>query len=646
MKFYWTALLSMFFFFSVSAQRESSRDADSLLRAIAQAKTDTGRILTKCRLSEAYRGNKPDTSFILANEALAESVTIKFNAGEVHSLVALSVLHREKGDLAAALNDGLRALKISEEHHYHYGEIFSLVRIANIYLAVRGSRKAITYLMQADDVLKQSPDDFMWSATHFFLGDAYEQLNELDSALQQIQLVEQRLEIDPVWKVVTKRSRGNIAVKKNELPKAAEYYRASTSLAISEESYRDAATACNSLAVVLKKLKQTDSAIIYAKQGLMYGQMLSYKNRVLAASSLLAELYEEKDPVEAVKYFKIASAAKDSLYGVEKVQQLQTATIKEQERQDEMEAARLAYRNRVRQYMILAGAGVFLIIALILYRNNRQKQKTNRVLETTLTNLRSTQSQLIQSEKMASLGELTAGIAHEIQNPLNFVNNFSEVNGELIDEMQQEMDKGNYPGAKEISKDIKDNEEKIKHHGKRADAIVKGMLQHSRADSGQKEPMDINALADEYLRLTYHGFRAKDSLFSAKVKTDFDTSIGKINIIPQDIGRVLVNLINNSFYAVTEKKKQNGELYEPSVTVKTRKIRAHVEIRVKDNGTGIAQKSLDKIFQPFFTTKPSGQGTGLGLSLAYDIITKGHGGELKVETKEGEGSEFIIQLPG
>ena len=261
-----------------------------------------------------------------------------------------------------------------------------------------------------------------------------------------------------------------------------------------------------------------------------------------------------------------------------------------------------------------------------------------------LAELKSTQTQLIQSEKMASLGELTAGIAHEIQNPLNFVNNFSEVNTELIDEMKVEMDKGNIDDAKAIANDIKENEQKINHHGKRADAIVKGMLQHSRSSSGLKESTDINALADEYLRLAYHGLRAKDKSFNATMKTDYDESIGNINIIPQDIGRVILNLITNAFYVVDEKKKSGLENYEPTVSVSTKKNNGKVEIKVADNGNGIRQKVLDKIFQPFFTTKPTGQGTGLGLSLSYDIV-KAHGGELKVETKEGEGSMFIILIP-
>lgn len=268
--------------------------------------------------------------------------------------------------------------------------------------------------------------------------------------------------------------------------------------------------------------------------------------------------------------------------------------------------------------------------------------------EEALAELQITQRQLIQAEKMASLGELTAGIAHEIQNPLNFVNNFSEVSKELLDEMKEAIEKGDTEEANEIMNDVIQNLEKINHHGKRADGIVKGMLQHSRRSSGVKEPTDINALADEYLRLAYHGLRAKDKSFNAVLKTEFDDTISKINVIPQDIGRVILNLITNAFYAVDEKKKQQPAGYEPAVIVTTRKIStssggASVVVTVKDNGNGIPQQVIDKIFQPFFTTKPTGQGTGLGLSLSYDIV-KTHGGELKVETKEGEGSEFMMVL--
>ena len=291
---------------------------------------------------------------------------------------------------------------------------------------------------------------------------------------------------------------------------------------------------------------------------------------------------------------------------------------------------------------------------LTKYANTLESQVYQRTsdLHKSLIDLQASQNQLIQSEKMASLGELTAGIAHEIQNPLNFVNNFSEVTNELIVELKEEIENGNYEEVKALAKNIEENQLRINYHGKRADAIVKGMLQHSRTNSGQKSPVDVNALVDEFLRLAYHGFRAKDKAFNATLKSDYDKAIEVINVIPQDLGRVILNLINNALYAVNEKRKQTKGEYEPIVTVTTRKTNfketlgniTKLEIVVKDNGIGIPQQILEKIYQPFFTTKPAGQGTGLGLSLSYDII-KAHGGELKVETLENEGSKFLISLP-
>jgi len=312
-----------------------------------------------------------------------------------------------------------------------------------------------------------------------------------------------------------------------------------------------------------------------------------------------------------------------------------------------LETERIKRRNEEEQNRMMAAMKVNLESEV----KQRTAELTNQKeeLQHALSELRSTQAQLVQQEKMASLGELTAGIAHEIQNPLNFVNNFSEVSIELLDELKDEV-LSKLPDdikqeADDIISDITQNLTKINQHGKRADAIVKGMLQHSRTTTGKKEPTDINALADEYLRLSYHGLRAKDKMFNAGMKTSFDENIGKIDAIPQDLGRVLLNLFNNSFYSVAEKKKQNIAGYEPTVTVVTKKLANAVEITVSDNGTGIPQKVLDKIYQPFFTTKPTGQGTGLGLSMSYDIITKGHGGDLKVETAEGEFARFIITIP-
>jgi signal transduction histidine kinase len=384
---------------------------------------------------------------------------------------------------------------------------------------------------------------------------------------------------------------------------------------------------------------------------------------------LIAEIYNKiGQQGNAYRYMKMHHEIRDESDKLDATNRLADARIisiieKSQNKIDaiEKEKEQSMQQNRVQRLWLFSIAGGLLsaiLILFILYRNNKSKQKANTLLnkqkeeieqqkniaENTLAELKVTQNQLIQSEKMASLGELTAGIAHEIQNPLNFVNNFSEVSNELIDEMNEEIEKEDFEEAKAIAADIKQNLEKINHHGKRADAIVKGMLQHSRSSSTTKEPTDINKLADEYLRLAYHGLRAKDKTFNATLNTDFDESIGNIKVFPQDIGRVILNLITNAFYAVTEKKKQHPTGYEPTVTIITKKTGQKVTILVKDNGNGIPKHILDKIFQPFFTTKPTGKGTGLGLSLSYDII-KAHNGELNVETKEQQGTTFTIVLP-
>ena len=380
------------------------------------------------------------------------------------------------------------------------------------------------------------------------------------------------------------------------------------------------------------------------------------RNETIRDYKLLAEVYDKMGDAEKSKEnYKKYISLQDSLLADQRKLSNISFEVEQQINEKELSINQLKSENKISALTRNFSFGIIALVLLlsgVIYYRYKSKQKANAVLEKTLSDLKSTQSQLIQAEKMASLGELTAGIAHEIQNPLNFVNNFSEVNKELLVEMKDGMQKGNYDEAKEIIEDVIGNEEKINHHGKRADAIVKGMLQHSRnSSSAAKEPTDINKLADEYLRLAYHGLRAKDKTFNATMKTDFDKSIGNINVIPQDIGRVILNLITNAFYAVDEKKKLQPENlptgqagYEPTVSVTTRKANDKIEISVSDNGNGIPEAIKEKIFQPFFTTKPTGQGTGLGLSLAYDIV-KAHGGELKVETKEGEGSEFIIQLP-
>lgn len=422
-----------------------------------------------------------------------------------------------------------------------------------------------------------------------------------------------------------------------------------------------------------KAFNQIDSCIFYAKMAIacVDNTIFSYLNTKPAL--MLSELYEKKNADSAVKYLKLYLKTNEVINSTRVTQQLQMKTFEEKQRNLEIDQARKEYRSRIQISLLSGGFLVLLLFAGLLFRNNKHKQRSNQLLqqqkdelETTLKKLSSTQQQLVQSEKMASLGELTAGIAHEIQNPLNFVNNFSEVNHELIAELRselhrvktqylasQQVDIASINEAEAILSDLDNNHQKINHHGKRADAIVKGMLQHSRSSSGQKEPVDINALCGEYLRLSYHarlndytgqGLKAKDSSFQAAFETHFDEAIGKINLLPQDIGRVLLNLLNNAFYAVHERAKKGEAGYSPKVVVRTSREGNMVKISVADNGGGIPESIREKIFQPFFTTKPTGQGTGLGLSLSYDIV-KAHGGRFYVESQQGHGAEFILSLP-
>lgn len=553
------------------------------------------------------------------------------------------------GDYTTALNMSFQILSRFEERNDDYGVMYAYLQLGIALFYSRDIEQAIAYQKRIIPIaIARGNSIELLSLACNNIGSHYEQMNMPDSGLIYAQMaVDYSHEANnPKLIAQALATLGENYITKKEYDSAIPLIK--KSLSISKPLINDTYNltwVLNDFAQVFLETNRNDSARHYARQAIDLAGEKEYKDQLLRAYKYMYKSYEATDTRDSVyKYFKLAIDTKDSLFSDEKSREIQAINFREQIRQQEAEQSKIQLQNKIRTYAMLAGLAVFSIIAFILYRNNSQKQKANMVLETALSNLKSAQTQLIQSEKMAALGELTAGIAHEIQNPLNFVNNFSEVNAELMDELEQEADLGNLQAVKTIAKNIKANEEKINHHGKRADTIVKGMLQHSRASSGQKEPIDINALCDEYLRLSYHGFRAKDKSFNATLTTTYDETIGNISIIPQDMGSVILNLINNAFYAVAEKKKQLEGGYEPYVWISTQKSDGKVLISVKDNGNGIPQKILDKIFQPFFTTKPTGQGTGLGLSLSYDMV-KAHGGELKVETKEGEGAEFLIWLP-
>jgi len=528
------------------------------------------------------------------------------------------------------------------------------MQMANLFIRTGNIDLSIYHFAEAEKIGKESQSHYFLYYLYATMGIAYKNLNKLDSAMLIVQngisLSQQFGYKENVSRLLT--YIGEIHFARGNIDTASRYYYRALHLAIEENNFVSLVMIYFGIAKCLIAQQEKDSSLYYAHKSIeTLNKVGSLAGTVWNPATAYENLYRihkmrhETDSAE--KYMELALRAKDSLYtySVKNSAQAQGLFLQEQIRLKELEKEKIQFRNRVRTYSMLAGIGILLLLAIIFYRNYRQKQRAKIRIEKAYDELKVTQAQLIQQEKMASLGELTAGIAHEIQNPLNFVNNFSEVSSELIEEMKSEIAKGNHEDAKAIVDDVKQNLEKINHHGKRADAIVKGMLQHSRSGSGKKEQTDISVLADEYLRLAYHGSKAKDKNFNAKFESDFDISIGKINIVPQEIGRVILNLINNAFYAVNEKKNQaGGQGYEPTVSVSTKKIGDKVLISVKDNGNGIPKKILDKIFQPFFTTKPTGQGPGLGLSLSYDII-KAHGGEIKVNTKEGEGSEFSIQLP-
>jgi len=617
---------------------------DNLKHQLAIAKDDTSRIKAQAYLCLLYRLGNTDSSLLYGQQALKSARQINYPIGEILALSFMSITMEQMGNLPKALEMAFKALQVGKTNQLENKCEAALNAIGETYIILKDYPKALSYLQKQKSICEANSNIEALAYANKDIAVVFEEMNQLDSAIYYEQLAIQDFRKTGREEPQTYETLGNIKMKSGSPAEAVNFYQKGLQIAIKNNERRASAGAYIKIATFYKNANQPDSGIYYASKGFGESQLISQKKTIQEAAALLSELYEQKDTKESLRYLKIADAYKDSLFGAGNIQAIQILVTQEEEHQKEIEAAKINYQNKLKQYALFAGLGILLLIASILYRNNRQKQKANKVLEGTLTNLKSTQAQLIQSEKMASLGELTAGIAHEIQNPLNFVNNFSEVNKELLAEMTEEIEKGNYEEVKIIAKDVIGNEKKINHHGKRADAIVKGMLQHSRSSTGVKEPTDINALADEYLRLSYHGLRAKDKEFNATMKTDFDETIGNINIIPQDIGRVLLNLYNNAFYAVTEKKKQQLENYEPTVSVSTKRINNKVELTVKDNGNGIPQKVIDKIFQPFFTTKPTGVGTGLGLSLSYDIV-KAHNGEIKVETKEGEGSEFIIQLP-
>ncbi|MEO8108898.1 MAG: ATP-binding protein [Ginsengibacter sp.] len=578
------------------------------------------------------------------------------------------------GNLDTALNALFKSAEIAKRSHLSKSEGNAYEEVANIYSVAKNHQTAMLYYNKAITAMRQSNDSNSLASALANAGDEFLNIKKYDSAFSYLN--EAKIIFDNLNYLTGKvYCLGNLGVVyanlgNNDLAEK----NINDAIRILEES-QDYYPICDYLlpmAEVYSDKGDMQTALNYALRSLSLADKYKLKEQIANANLKVSELYEKMGNLgEALKHYKNYIAYRDSLSNIKSVQAMYNLQSRFDNSQHQAQVKLLNQQERNQRNLLISLMIIFglTVITLgIILRNNKSKQKAYKILdkqkqetdkekakaEDALRELQATQMQLMHRERMASLGELTAGIAHEIQNPLNFVNNFSDVNAELLDELQQELKKGNVGEALSISNGIIENEQKINHHGKRADAIVKGMMQHSRSSTGHTEPTDINALASEYLKLSYHGLRAKDKSFNATMDTHFDENLPKVNIVPQDIGRVLLNLCNNAFYSVTEKKKdpqplKGSEEYEPKVTVTTKALKPPlgglgVEISVKDNGTGIPQKITDKIFNPFFTTKPAGQGTGLGLSLSYDIV-KAHGGTITINTREGEFAEFIIRIP-
>jgi two-component system, NtrC family, sensor kinase len=650
-------LIIWFIFSETLFSNAQDLNKDSLVKLLQVAKEDTVRVLVLAQLCAQLQRSNPDTAYFLAQEGLELARQINYEKGELYCKCVLGGYYWNIGDYLTAIKLVLPEVKNIELTNDAWLRINTYAVLGNSYRDQGDYSEALKWAFLGMDLIKSFDNCRFCKIFIAAIGFDYLQKGQLDSAqyfLQKAFLYPSAKGFDGwIYSVA-----GLTYTKLRKYDSAFQFYRESIETLQNEDNRKDLAGVYNNMAALYITINLKDSALLCARKSLAISQPKKFAKEILETSQLLSKLYEKVNTDSALYYYKLAMTANDSLYNQEKQRQIASFKFNEELRQKEIENERSQYRNQIRMYTLVGALVIFLIIAFLLARNNKIKQKAFSLLqkqkeatvvqktkaEQALEELKSTQSQLIHSEKMASLGELTAGIAHEIQNPLNFVNNFSEVNTELIDESIKAIDSGNQKEAKELLVNLRQNEEKVKFHGQRADAIVKGMIQHSRVNTGQKEPVEINQLADEYLRLSYHGLKAKDKSFNSTLQTDFDQMIGQIHIIPQDIGRVLLNLYNNAFYVVSEKKKLQPEGYEPTVSVSTKKVGSKVEIRVKDNGNGIPIKVMDKIFQPFFTTKPAGQGTGLGLSMSYDII-KAHGGEIMVETKVGEGAEFLIELP-
>ncbi len=670
-------ILSFILFISISlmgvAQDEWIKDIKAKWRT---ANHDTTRVLILTELSNYYKFRRLDSALYYGFEAWSLAKDINFQKGEVKAMQYIAYTYYNLGNDSKALQLCLQGIDLAEKIGFPFGKSFLKIVEGRIFHRSGNYQEALNSYKEAKILIDKNIDQLdvyehlLSENTLLFMSDTFAEMDQLDSAIFYNQSAYhsaiEKLNVIGNWVIHQSFiGMGNIESRKNNPNNALTYLRHSLIYATDNKNLFDSYYGIGQQFIILL---EPDSAIFYTEKSLNYALQSGFYKDIINANLLLSTIHEVENPLKAIQYFKTSNAYNDSLNYLVNTTIQETISIYDlQHRQFEIEAAKKDFQQQLQKNTFFGVISTLIVIAILLFIYSRRDRSAKERIGHAYQQLKSLQAQLIQSEKMASLSQLTAGIAHEIQNPLNFVNNFSEVSNELILEIQEARARRQDASIKihepraesqkstdgeefedEILEDIKQNLEKINHHGKRADSIVKGMLEHSRTGSGVKVLTDINALADEYLRLSYHGMRAKDKNFNVDFKTDFDPNLPKVNVVPQEIGRVLLNIINNAFQACGSAFDIQDSSIEiqnkPQVIVTTKNLGDKIEISIADNGPGIPDAIKDKIFQPFFTTKPTGQGTGLGLSLAYDIV-KAHGGEINVETKEGEGSVLSVQLP-
>lgn len=641
-----------------SAQTAAS---DSLRRAVVLAPADSSRVLLLLQLAYSYRASRPDSTERLAQRAMAVAQRVGFSKGEGRALSMLGAVQRERGQLPEAFATQLQALQLCRAQHDAEGEASSLNSLGNISLDLRQYRQAMRYYQQSKLMYERRGQEPWLAGVFTNIGSCYEKLGVLDSALAAQQQAEALITRYPQPRraaALALRNMGSVQARLGNTAAAFAYFRRSIRETYANNDLRNRAMAEYLMANLYATLQQPDSALRYAHESLRTAQQVSYRVTMLEASNLLARLYQGRAKVDsAFHYQRLAMATHDSLFGPEKFQRLQLLAFTELQRQQAQREEQELQTVRYQRLALLALVGVIGAVAFLLWRNNRQQRQANLLLnerntrieaqrqelETALTELRSTQAQLVAAEKWSFVGELSADIADELRNPLAFMQNFAEVSMAMIEKEQ--------PGAvrsaeleREILDGLKQNLRNISQHGQRASSIIKEMLDHARTGVREPQPTDLNALVAEYLLLTDHCKPMPGATSAIELHTSFAPNLQPVAVVPEEFGRALLYLFANALYSVRQRQALEPG-YQPMMSVTTRRVGQQMEVRVRDNGMGMSAAVAAQAFHPFFTTKPSGDGTGLGLSLAHDIITKGHHGSLTMETQPGEYAEFTVRIP-